>query len=201
MGYLSEPALTNTIIVTRARPPFDTSFTNGVLSTQFLVRMLAKTGKPLNEHLETPGDWLRNFLAGDTLPIIREFFARPGGRFLAALYELEDAELLALLKANVSRLDRRRGGELEEALPALSRGELDGAQARRPQACARHEGTDGDPAGCQSALESRLRLGHADQRPPLPDPMRHRRLQAGGLFCGRVRLRHHQGDGGGQLAG
>lgn len=75
---------------------------------------------------------------------------------------------------------RRRGGELDwsrisnrssesiarrNALPALSRRAADGAQTRWPQARARHEGTDDDPAGRQPVLELRLRLGHAHRRP------------------------------------
>jgi putative transposase len=77
--------------------------------------------------------------------------------------------------------DRRDLGDREQGLYAASclRALLDGAQTRWPQTCARHEGTDGNPAGCQPALEPRLRLGHADRRPPLPDPVRHRRLQPG----------------------
>src|SRR5690606_7861022 len=76
---------------------------------------------------------------------------------------------LRLSPAASSAEARRGSGELEEALPALSRGAPDSAQARWPQACARHESADGDPARRQPALEPRLCLGHADRRPPLPD--------------------------------
>jgi hypothetical protein len=50
--------------------------------------------------------------------------------------------------------------ESEEALSALQGGAVDGAQARRSQASARHTGADGDPTGSQSALVARLRYGH-----------------------------------------
>src|SRR5690606_9093811 len=59
------------------------------------------------------------------------------------------APTLRLSPAAPAAEARRRGGELEEALPALSGRAADGAQTRRPQACARHESTDGDTAGCQ----------------------------------------------------
>ena len=110
LGYLTPPTLTNVIDVTRSRPPFTSTFTNGILSTQFLINVLKQDDdeiKPgeLEAHLRKPQDWLRDYLAGDALPLIHDFFAQPGGRFHAALYELEDKELLDLLKANVERLD------------------------------------------------------------------------------------------------
>ncbi|TRB50883.1 hypothetical protein EXN69_30080 [Rhizobium rhizogenes] len=105
LGYLSEEFFTNEIIVSRARPPFDTSFTNGILSTQFLARAMKKDTESLEHHMRETGDSLREFLAGDTLPVIRDFFSRPTGRFFAALYELEDVELVDLLKHNAQRLN------------------------------------------------------------------------------------------------
>jgi phosphatidylserine/phosphatidylglycerophosphate/cardiolipin synthase-like enzyme len=109
LGYLTPPKLTNVIDVTRSHPPFTSTFTNGILSTQFLLRVLEEDGKiepgELEAHLKEPQDWLRNYLAGDVLPVIADFFAQPGGRIHAALYELEDKELEALLAANAERLD------------------------------------------------------------------------------------------------
>src|SRR5690606_1800290 len=80
---------------------------------------------------------------------------------------------------------RRRGGEREETLRALSRGTADVAQAQRPQAGARHESTDGETAECQPVQEPRLRLRHADRWPPLPDPMRYRCLRCADLWFSR----------------
>ncbi|MEP9377019.1 phospholipase D-like domain-containing protein [Aquabacter sp. CN5-332] len=109
LGYLTAPAFTNIIEVTANRPPFVSTFTNGILSTQFLVRVLNEDGKvednELVNHLKTPKDWLRNYLAADVIPLMHDFFAQPGGRFHAALYELEDEELIDLLKAHAARLD------------------------------------------------------------------------------------------------
>ena len=81
-----------------------------------------------------------------------------------------------------------RRDEPEEALPALSRGTADGAQAWRPQAGAGNTGADGDPAGPQPALVARLRVGHAGQRPAVPDADRGRRLQPGMPGPGRRHL-------------
>jgi hypothetical protein len=52
-------------------------------------------------------------------------------------------------------------------LPLISRGATPGAPPRWPQARSRHEGTDGDPAGTQSALESGFPVGHARRWPAL----------------------------------
>ena len=109
LGYLTPAKYTNIVEVTRALPPFTSTFTNGILSTQFLVRVLEEDGRilpgELEAHLRTPEDWLRNYLSGDVLPVITDFFAQPGGRFHAALYELEDEQLEGLLAANAERLD------------------------------------------------------------------------------------------------
>ena len=108
LGYLTPAAFSNTVRATSQRPPFVSSFTNGVLSTQFLIRVLNEDGVvkkgELLDHLKTPGDWLREHLAGDVLSMIRQFFEQKKGRFFAALYELEDEELLLLLEVHAERL-------------------------------------------------------------------------------------------------
>ena len=92
LGYLTPAKLTNIIDVTRSRPPFTTTFTNGILSTQFLINVLEEDGaiKPgeLEAHLRTPQDWLRNYLAGDTIPVITGYFA--AGRPARGASELDD---------------------------------------------------------------------------------------------------------------
>jgi phosphatidylserine/phosphatidylglycerophosphate/cardiolipin synthase-like enzyme len=109
LGYLTPPAWTNIVDVTAKRPPFFTTFTNGILSTQFLLSVLNADGEikqgELEGHLKKPDDWLRNYLAGDVVPTMHDFFGQPGGRFRAALYELEDEQLVKLLSDNAARLD------------------------------------------------------------------------------------------------
>jgi phosphatidylserine/phosphatidylglycerophosphate/cardiolipin synthase-like enzyme len=110
LGYLTGPAYTNAITVQRRRGPFISTFTNGILSTQFLIKVLEEDDgkiKPgeLEAMLRKPGNKIRNYLAGDVLTTIEEFFKRPGGRLHAALYELEDEQLLDILKANAPRMD------------------------------------------------------------------------------------------------
>lgn len=111
LGYLGPPAYSNAILVTRRRAPFETTFTNGILSGQWLVRALTN-GKGgavpdgvLKAHLVKPNDRLRTYLSGDVIEIMRSFFAREGGRFHMALYELEDEELQKLIADNAERID------------------------------------------------------------------------------------------------
>jgi phosphatidylserine/phosphatidylglycerophosphate/cardiolipin synthase-like enzyme len=109
LGYLTPAAYTNEVVAKRKRGRFISTFTNGILSTQFLVRALTNAqGKivtsALPGRLKTTGDQLRTYLAGDVLTTIQEFFARQGGTFHAALYELEDSELEGILAANADRI-------------------------------------------------------------------------------------------------
>lgn len=109
LAYLSPPAFTNVISATSVLPPFTSTFTNGILSTQFLLRVLSEDGKiepgELERRLKAPGDTRRTYLSGEVLPLIRGFFDQPGGRFHAALYELEDEELVGLLAEKADRID------------------------------------------------------------------------------------------------
>lgn len=109
LGFLTPEFRTNVMDVPRDRGPFTSTFTNGILSTQFIVRILQEDGRitpgELEGRLKSPDDFLRNYLAGEVLPLIENFFAQPGGRFHAALYELEDKQLEDFLAANAERLD------------------------------------------------------------------------------------------------
>lgn len=110
LGYLTAPAHSNAIDVTTFRPPFSSTFTNAILSTQFLRNVLNEDGVvspgELVEHLKKRGDWLRDYFAGDVIQLMRDFFEQnQGGRFKAALYELEDRELQMLLSAHADRID------------------------------------------------------------------------------------------------
>jgi phosphatidylserine/phosphatidylglycerophosphate/cardiolipin synthase-like enzyme len=110
LGYLTGPAYTNAITIVRRRGPFISTLTNGILSSQFLIKVLKEDDNKIGEGelqkmLEEPGNKIRNYLSGDVLTTIEEFFQRAGGRFKAALYELEDEQLLGILEQNAERLD------------------------------------------------------------------------------------------------
>ncbi|OWV80961.1 hypothetical protein ATY75_28070 [Rhizobium sp. N122] len=107
LGYLGPAVVTNPVHVTRKRGQFESSFTNGILAAQWLRNVLLEDGvKQPNELIDmisNPENGIRKYLAGDVIPMLRGFMNAPG-RFLVALYELEDEELLALLIANKEKL-------------------------------------------------------------------------------------------------
>jgi phosphatidylserine/phosphatidylglycerophosphate/cardiolipin synthase-like enzyme len=100
LAYLAPAFATNTVTVTSRRPPFRSSFTNGILAAQWLSNVLNEDGvveaNELMDKLADPRDPHRKYLAGDVLPLLHELFARAGS-FHLALYELEDAELEQLI--------------------------------------------------------------------------------------------------------
>jgi phosphatidylserine/phosphatidylglycerophosphate/cardiolipin synthase-like enzyme len=107
--YLGPAKATNVVNCTRRRGPFMSAFTNGILSSQFLIRVLEEDdGKigpnELGTRLRDPADDLRRYLAGDVPTTMTKFLSRQGGTFHAALYELEDRQLVDLLTSAAPRM-------------------------------------------------------------------------------------------------
>lgn len=107
LGYLGPAVATEPVLVTGRRGKFISAFTNGILAAQWLKNVLWEDGRlepnELLHKLENPDDPHRKYLAGDVLPVLREFFKKEG-EFYLALYELEDEELISLLEANAGRI-------------------------------------------------------------------------------------------------
>lgn len=107
LGYLGPAVTTNAVTVSSRRPPFRSTFTNGILAAQWLSNVLDEDGvieaNELMDKLANPQDPHRKYLAGDVLPLLHELFKRPGS-FRLALYELEDRELERLLLDNKQRV-------------------------------------------------------------------------------------------------
>ena len=83
-------------------------FNNGILSTQSIAHYLppGSTGAPsssaLLQHINTPGDSLRNSLAGQMIDAVTSLLKRAqkeGGECYMALYELDDEELIQTIIA------------------------------------------------------------------------------------------------------
>ncbi len=100
--------ISEAVTLTPQRGAFATYFNRGILSTQWLVHQLPQSasGAPdsnvLVQKIGTPGDPLREELAGDLLtgvPLLLKRAAAEGGSCYLALYELTDPELLGLLLA------------------------------------------------------------------------------------------------------
>ena len=81
LGYLTPAFRTNVMDVPRDRMPFTSTFTNGILSTQFIVRILEEDGKiesgELEGRLKKPDDFLTELSAGEVLPLIENFSRSP----------------------------------------------------------------------------------------------------------------------------
>ncbi|MDR3437839.1 phospholipase D-like domain-containing protein [Telmatospirillum sp.] len=103
---LDRAVFTNPVTLTPDRGSFRTYFNRGILSTQFLVHALptGPSGTPdstaLDSQIDQPGNPLRVALAGQIIEgvaLLLRRAASEGGSCYAALYELNDPELLALL--------------------------------------------------------------------------------------------------------
>lgn len=124
-GYTGDPIplfvcgptlVTNEITVTSKFGAVTATFNNGILSTQNLRQLFAvpdgaAPAKALvTTALQTVGGKARIYLAGDILPLVRSVFERAHDEDLqvfAALYELNDPELIGLIEAHKERVSRR----------------------------------------------------------------------------------------------
>ena len=114
LGYMGEGVVTNTVRVTQRYGDIRATFTNGILSAQWLRRALEKKGEPLTPktiiaHITTPDDEIRGYLTGDVLDMLKELLHRtelePGSRLKMALYELWDEDLIELIAARRGVID------------------------------------------------------------------------------------------------
>jgi len=89
-------------------------FNRGIIATQSLSRKLPKdkTGTPsaaaLRKHIGTPGDKIREGLAGEAIEALTSLLDRAQkekGKCYCALYELTDPELIAALKKSKGRVE------------------------------------------------------------------------------------------------
>ncbi len=112
--FICGPALkTNRISVTFDFGAVTAAFNNGILSTQNMRKLLdlkpgvAPTRGDVQKLLSKPGP-AREFLAGDILPLFHSVFERAAAEDLqlfAALYELDDAELIGLIETHADRMN------------------------------------------------------------------------------------------------
>jgi phosphatidylserine/phosphatidylglycerophosphate/cardiolipin synthase-like enzyme len=102
----SEKLTTTPVTLTPACGPCAAYFNRGILSTQHLAHAIpsgpsgAPNYKVLGDRIDQPGDPLRNSLAGQIIEGLLSLIKRArteGGKCHAALYELNDPELLSAL--------------------------------------------------------------------------------------------------------
>ncbi|OZI32222.1 hypothetical protein CAL29_30875 [Bordetella genomosp. 10] len=114
LAFYGDAFETNEILASNDLGEISVGFNNGILSTQNLRKQLrtpkgkAPSPKQVEKRIGTVGDPLRDFLAGDVLPMLRTLFLRAearNGTIYAALYELSDPELIDLLVRHADRLN------------------------------------------------------------------------------------------------
>jgi len=114
LGYLGDGVITNPIRITQHYGEIRATFTNGILSAQWLRKALKEKGEDLTAktiaaHISTPEDEIRGYLTGDVLSMLKELLHRtekePGSRLKLALYELWDEDLVELIAARKGSID------------------------------------------------------------------------------------------------
>lgn len=113
--FVCGPALrTNDVTVSSRFGPVTATFNNGILSTQNLRQILrvrpgvAPSKAEVSAALQQVGGRARTYLAGDILPLMRGLFERAERedlRLFAALYELNDPELIGLIEVHKERMN------------------------------------------------------------------------------------------------
>ena len=114
LAYANKGRETNEILITGKYGDITSAFTNGILSAQWLKHALEQIGQVesiqvVNQHISTPGDKFRSYLAGDVISAVTSLLDRaakePGAEVKLALYELKDQELVGALLKNKKRIN------------------------------------------------------------------------------------------------
>jgi hypothetical protein len=109
LAYADKAVETNEVMITTKHGDIRSTFSNGILSAQWLSRALEQGGEAVTpdvllKHIQKEGDKIRAYLTGDVLGMLRELLERagadPGAQVRLALYELSDKELKDTLVAN-----------------------------------------------------------------------------------------------------
>jgi phosphatidylserine/phosphatidylglycerophosphate/cardiolipin synthase-like enzyme len=113
LGYLGEAVETNEVLIDLDFDGVRATFTNGILSGQWLQRAIESEGETFNprmvaNEMADPDSRIRKYLTGDVLETITLFLTDDkykDGNVRLALYELKDPELVDLLIANGNRIE------------------------------------------------------------------------------------------------
>ncbi|HVO01127.1 MAG TPA: phospholipase D-like domain-containing protein [Candidatus Cybelea sp.] len=139
LGYIGAAVETNEVMVTADIDGDRFTFTNGILSGQWLKHAIEAEGKDFNmqtvkDEITDRTSKIRAYLTGDALATVSLFLSDgqfSGGKIKLALYELSDPELKDLLVANKDRIEiilsntsKERGGTAWDATNKKFRAEL-----------------------------------------------------------------------------
>jgi phosphatidylserine/phosphatidylglycerophosphate/cardiolipin synthase-like enzyme len=139
LGYLGPAKTTNTITIDDNFGGIRATFTNGILSGQWLRHAIEADGKEFNKKniadaIADPNSEIRSYLTGDVLETLKLFLTEKKyakGKLRLALYELKDKELVDILIKNKRRLEvilsntgKSRGGKAWDVTNKESRAAL-----------------------------------------------------------------------------
>ena len=142
LGYLGDAVETNVIRIDLDFDGVRATFTNGILSGQWLRHAIEQAGMPFNattvaNEIADPTSKIRKYLTGDVLETVGLFLTDAqyrNGNLRLALYELKDDELKRLLIANKDRIEvilsntsKDRGGTKWDATNQKARKDLHAA--------------------------------------------------------------------------
>jgi phosphatidylserine/phosphatidylglycerophosphate/cardiolipin synthase-like enzyme len=139
LGYLGPAKTTNTITIDSNFEGVRATFTNGILSGQWLRHAIESDGKEFNKTnivnaIEDEKSEIRSYLTGDVLETLKFFLTEKKyakGKVRLALYELKDEELVNILIKNKKRIEvilsntsKSRGGKAWDSTNQKSRAAL-----------------------------------------------------------------------------
>jgi phosphatidylserine/phosphatidylglycerophosphate/cardiolipin synthase-like enzyme len=139
LSYLGEARETNVITIDTDCGGVRATFTNGILSSQWLKHAIESAGEPFNvntirDEIGKADSPIRAYLTGDVLETVGLILTDPDfahGKVRLALYELSDGELVDLLIKNKKRIEvilsntsKDRGGTVWDATNKKSRARL-----------------------------------------------------------------------------
>ncbi len=139
LGYLGPAKQTNTIMIDDDFGGIRATFTNGILSGQWLRHAIEDEGNEFNKKniqdaIADQTSKIRSYLTGDVLETLKLFLTDKkyaSGKLRLALYELDDKELIELLVKNKRRVEiilsntsKGRGGKAWDGTNKDSRAAL-----------------------------------------------------------------------------
>jgi hypothetical protein len=110
LSYFDEGEVSDIITIKLDHGAIRATFTNGVLATQWLANAMNNpTWKGIKSEIKDKESDIRKYLAGDVLETLKTLLekveTKEGASLKMALYELEDEELIDLIKKNKTKID------------------------------------------------------------------------------------------------
>lgn len=110
LSYFDEGEISDVITIKLDHGNIRATFTNGILATQWLANVMRNPNwNGIKKEIANKNSSIRKYLTGDVLKTIKLLLekakATKGASLKMAIYELEDEELIELIKANKTKVD------------------------------------------------------------------------------------------------